>query len=810
MAEFNKDQGPLFPDNTSDSKGQGAKTSFANLFGNVGDLAIAGVKVMDQNNLTNIQNEVYKEVDQLNDEWGTRASAFETNVGNPHNIQPTPADLARYGKELSVTRSAYLNGTLRNSQYAQRIDSLSRQIRARYPGYREDIDNIISKTLGQSTANDLRKAYMSEWATEQANMDEATKRYNRIVDKARETGDLPPQYDVLAAKGTPMNENEVVAYIAQRYQINSDKERRITDLKLLDSESEAGIKAAYSTASQEISDLNQKSFEGLLSVGTTIPQLKSQIINGTFKPPSAEENAQIAGYVQKWRTELKSQVLNVLSRPEYSKLSQSQRDDLTKYAMGQVDNLYEAWSNEKYGLISIAKTLNETGVQNALKNWRDKDGRVDYLSMVKKFSDGDAVLSDLILRNPAMRSTLNDALNGLMTSQMWDTTKLSIDQVLQEGTQKQGGQMDPEVIKQVHKNYVETLLKKDVSFETASVAAEKLFSSENQDFLGRFTLKSQDQLFETMTSRRMTERMIELGKTNPQLFRNYSNWTLNAFEALFNQDLNTVVDANKFSDNIQIKWSDEKGKFELLPMGGPNRNTPALGQIYNQWADTAAGKSMERLNKYVAALKPIVEAEGGNGREALTAIFEKNGVNTAQNQGSLFYRMYKALGEGMTIDQSKMEGGYRGRVNPSFNPELNNIDLDKKGSGKMSYDTPRGIRNNNPGNIKAGKFATSQGASGTDGEFAKFNSPQEGINAMYNLLENYQKRGLDTVSDMIGRWAPREENDTEAYVKKVAKAMDIDPDQPFLFNGELAQKMIDAMIEVENGGNPYKKGQKQS
>lgn len=81
---------------------------------------------------------------------------------------------------------------------------------------------------------------------------------------------------------------------------------------------------------------------------------------------------------------------------------------------------------------------------------------------------------------------------------------------------------------------------------------------------------------------------------------------------------------------------------------------------------------------------------------------------------------------------------------------------------------------------------------------------------MYNLLENYQKRGLDTVSDMIGRWAPREENDTEAYVKKVAKAMDIDPDQPFLFNGELAQKMIDAMIEVENGGNPYKKGQKQS
>ncbi len=115
---------------------------------------------------------------------------------------------------------------------------------------------------------------------------------------------------------------------------------------------------------------------------------------------------------------------------------------------------------------------------------------------------------------------------------------------------------------------------------------------------------------------------------------------------------------------------------------------------------------------------------------------------------------------------------------------------------------PRGIRNNNPGNVEYGSTARSYGAVGTDGRFAKFTHPEQGIRAMAGLLGRYQsKYGLTSVSQMIGRWAPSFENNTRAYAAKVAKAMGVHPDAPVNLsqNPSLMGKMIGAMSVVENG-----------
>lgn len=121
---------------------------------------------------------------------------------------------------------------------------------------------------------------------------------------------------------------------------------------------------------------------------------------------------------------------------------------------------------------------------------------------------------------------------------------------------------------------------------------------------------------------------------------------------------------------------------------------------------------------------------------------------------------------------------------------------------------PRGVRNNNPGNIEFGDYAKSKGAIGSDGRFAQFSSPEAGIAAMRDLLGIYQNRhGLKTVREMIGRWAPAGENDTKAYAVRVASRMGIKPDEQFDFNDQrLAQSMVGAMIEVENGYLPYGTG----
>lgn len=111
---------------------------------------------------------------------------------------------------------------------------------------------------------------------------------------------------------------------------------------------------------------------------------------------------------------------------------------------------------------------------------------------------------------------------------------------------------------------------------------------------------------------------------------------------------------------------------------------------------------------------------------------------------------------------------------------------------------PRGYRNNNPLNIEAGTFTKGQkGFMGSDGRFAKFDSMDSGLGASNALLDSYARRGFDTVSSVIARWAPAGENNVTAYVNNVAKQMGIDPTAKL--TPEMRPKLIAAMAQHENG-----------
>jgi len=94
---------------------------------------------------------------------------------------------------------------------------------------------------------------------------------------------------------------------------------------------------------------------------------------------------------------------------------------------------------------------------------------------------------------------------------------------------------------------------------------------------------------------------------------------------------------------------------------------------------------------------------------------------------------------------------------------------------------PRGIRNNNPANIRIvqgnnwrGKIPESQN---TDYEFEQFETMQYGIRAALKLLSNYIRNGYNTINKIISRWAPPTENNTGNYIDAVSKGTGISPNQ---------------------------------
>lgn len=114
----------------------------------------------------------------------------------------------------------------------------------------------------------------------------------------------------------------------------------------------------------------------------------------------------------------------------------------------------------------------------------------------------------------------------------------------------------------------------------------------------------------------------------------------------------------------------------------------------------------------------------------------------------------------------------------------------------------RGLRNNNPGNIRrgGGRFRGERRPS-TDPHFKQFESIEWGYRAMFLLLDNYRHRyGLTTLREMISRWAPPIENDTEGYLHFVARSAGCHPTSRVdTRRGEVMCPIVGAMSTLENG-----------
>ncbi|AXF40831.1 internal virion protein with endolysin domain [Shigella phage SFPH2] len=111
----------------------------------------------------------------------------------------------------------------------------------------------------------------------------------------------------------------------------------------------------------------------------------------------------------------------------------------------------------------------------------------------------------------------------------------------------------------------------------------------------------------------------------------------------------------------------------------------------------------------------------------------------------------------------------------------------------------RGIRNNNIGNIRVSKDQW-EGATGDDGSFVTFDTPDSGVRALAKNLMSYGRQGYDSIEKIINRWAPPSENDTQSYIDSVVAATGIPASQSIdLTNPDVLASLSEAIGYHETG-----------
>lgn len=139
----------------------------------------------------------------------------------------------------------------------------------------------------------------------------------------------------------------------------------------------------------------------------------------------------------------------------------------------------------------------------------------------------------------------------------------------------------------------------------------------------------------------------------------------------------------------------------------------------------------------------------------------------------------------------------------------------------MAKEQTLGVRLNNPGNLEWGspweglvpreQSRYYKTGTGPQQRFCEFKDAASGIRAIARTLITYfDKRKaqdgspIDTVAEVVARWAPSFENSTSAYANHVAKLMSVDPDQILdIKSYDVMYGLVTGIIAHENAGYAY-------
>ena len=120
---------------------------------------------------------------------------------------------------------------------------------------------------------------------------------------------------------------------------------------------------------------------------------------------------------------------------------------------------------------------------------------------------------------------------------------------------------------------------------------------------------------------------------------------------------------------------------------------------------------------------------------------------------------------------------------------------------KRTKTIPRGIRNNNPLNIKIGNTWLGERENPDDPIFEQFVNLRYGLRAAFIILRRYIRRyGKNTVVTIVHTWSPDGESIESSYINNVCQFSGLAPDTPIDYaDKETMCKLVCAMAHVECG-----------
>lgn len=671
------------------SQGQAiSNKAWGDLFSNVVQgadfLGKAGVQLVKKD----IENKVYEIASAERSAYTAELEKIKQGIGvgnilagpsgaTDSNGDPVPEAVSELGNTLATLKSARDGGKITKTDYWGRLAAEAQNLRAQYPGFKQEIDAEFAKVTGQNPANARVNGLISEINRAAA---ASGSQQNKTLQFIKQNIEIPGANDLLAdymmGRKTDGEVIQQIGKYRQKYEQlrtqglertdrqGTAEERQIRAKTMADdflgtavssSADKFAYKYGFGTA-KDAEELHKMNEAGQISapqwaaraqeLNTEITRLRVDMLRGL----------QTNGVTQNFKdgTKTASELVESSLAPLIA-----MRDAIVSKDTGSLyaaktqataildQNKLDLLKDTKLGgFVATTNSLRELGGEQYAQQWTSNEvfGKTGIAEGLRDFTKGWGAefRTQMGEKNGKGITTFNDMVEEM----------------------KRKGVTDPiqqKAIMQQRVNDVTEISNPNTPDPVKVNIAKSAFSSGNNAFLSKLNMDSFDErgrpisgmnsVFQKWTSPEVSREMERLGRKDPQLWSQYTNWVKTTWATeLMPREL---ADLSKYQKdpNIRIGWDTENKRFTVektvVPelqarfregQGGEGRNTAEV--VANQQQFQTVSRSLNRINAGLYNLRHVAAMENPKDPSAtdaflLRAIADSTSPDVIKNLNTL-------------------------------------------------------------------------------------------------------------------------------------------------------------------------------
>lgn len=602
----------------------------ANFVGGLGNLFVASVNAADDIIKSDINEQATQATDQVFDEFGVSDA---TVFGEDVSVERPPAEIERAAENLRRLSNANARGGLSDDAYWTRMNSISRQLRAKYPGHRDYIDQKISSIAGGNPANQLVRSMLSSADSARTNANSLENKRLAFQEDLTKAGLYRPDrhqnmsYHELLQDAAPL--------YAERESIRMAKER----FDALQAQGEVTDELATKNARQIVNHQLKTMMTDLTSpMGKTYSDFMSKIRDIQNSPnPSADDIGQIRTQFNTLKQAFLSQTRLALLE-NYPSLKGSEMQDMLNNGVEQFKMIEDGLANKDVGLLYEAvNSLEAAKTQDDMSLYKSSEA-IRRTATAKRLL-GEQATQLLLSADPLLQSAVQKDLFAKSLHNMYGGDNVLIDEVNYHASR---GSNTKEMLNALVDSNIQILNSPKSSADARKRAVQIMYDDKNIELLSRVPKEQQAALF----ARLVNPQVVQQLRNDPVLLQQHNAWSKAAFARVFRGKANDLTEAMRVVKDAKVIGSitfDPKSFSFSAPSPVGGVQTEDVVGLNDTIRDVS--KVASDFNSILATIKPVLQASNEDPVAFLNTYFENLNINPTDMKLNVSGRDFSSLND---------------------------------------------------------------------------------------------------------------------------------------------------------------------